>query len=80
MNTVADKNGQFLEWSDVLDYLGKDKGLFWTRVGNGQRIGQAFMNTLTPRDYERLSGSLSDCFYSDETYRVILALEYLIEN
>lgn len=38
------------------------------RIFMGQRVGQAFMNTLfqyDPEGYERLSGSLVDPFYDD---------------
>lgn len=47
------------------------------RLRNGERLGQAFMNTLDAVDYVRLTGSLYDPFYYDTPARVFAAIEYL---
>ena len=46
----------------------------------GQRIGQAFMNSLTADEYNKLTGSLNDPFYRDDWDSIQRAIDYLLEN
>ncbi len=78
MTIMVANNGNGLDWNDVLDYLGDQRRMFWVRYSAPQRLGQAFMNSLSPRDYHVLSGSLFDPFYRDDKDSVIRALEYLL--
>lgn len=45
----------------------------------GQRIGQAFFNALTPKDMEILTGSEFDPFYFDNNECVESAVGYLLD-
>jgi hypothetical protein len=66
---------------DCLQYLGEDGfRLFLFARKHGQRIGQAWMNSLTSDDYRKLTGTLYDPFYRDDWQSLILALQFLLEN
>lgn len=66
----------------VEDYLNGHDGDaegYITRLQT-QRIGQAFMNSLSKEDYERLTGTLYDPFYSEGQDATYVAMAWLLDN
>ena len=80
MQTLADKNGQFLDWDDVVSYIGPQgrDNFYWRIRTQGERRGQAFYNVLSPEDRKIINGTSNDCFFKDDQYSIILALEAII--
>ncbi len=52
---------------------------FWYRLRT-QRMGQAFMNSLPRLQYETLSESTVDPYYSSNQKAVDIAIEYLMDR
>lgn len=73
-----------LTWQDCLDWInwqpGQQDRFLGRLLGYNERIGQAWFNSLHPKDAEKLRGTMYDPFYKDEKSDVILALAYLLEN
>lgn len=63
---------------EYLDSIGREAFVTWR--GYGQRIGQAWFNSLTPSDCAKLTGTLYDPFYRDDWLSVRQALMFLLEN
>lgn len=65
------------------DYL-KDRGgntrAFYDALTEGQRLGQAFMNSLSQKDYLRLTGSIYDCFYKTKQEDIYTTIEWLLDT
>lgn len=49
-------------------------------LSQGQRLGQAFFNALSPVDQGRLVGTMRDPFYSNDQDKVHNTLEFLIDT
>lgn len=64
---------------DWLDAHGGDGQGFVDRMTHGQRIGQAFFNSLSKDHQNRCTGTTFDPFYSDERHAVQVAIERLGE-
>lgn len=61
-------------------YLIENKGsveLYRRYVDEGDRLGQAFMLSLSDSDYNKLAGSLYDPFYKDSQKAIDDAIEFL---
>jgi len=73
-NPLANEAEEMLVW-----LYGESAGRAMRRRGTeGQRIGQAFMNTLMnfdPISWHRLNGSLFDPFYQDK--KIPAALDFM---
>lgn len=41
------------------------------------KLGQTFMNALSTDDYERLSTSSKDCFFTNDINKVLEAIDFL---
>lgn len=54
-------------------------GSYLQRLAEGQRVGQAFFNSLSDADQNALQGTRHDPFYGgqDETYQ---AIEFLLDR
>lgn len=52
--------------------------IFQIRRSRGDRLGQAFMNSLSEEDFSRLEGTLLDVFHTDDERKVFSALDYLL--
>jgi len=50
------------------------------RLAEGQRYGQAFVNSLDPRDGAILAQTPFDPFYKDDTQAVSDAIKFLLEH
>lgn len=50
---------------------------FRENLDKDQRLGQAFMNALPISDYQRLTGTDADPFYSEDPNAIAIALDYL---
>lgn len=76
--TSADK------WTTLAeDYLiGRGGSIqdFHDALYRGQRLGQAFMNSLSQKDYVRLTGSIYDCFYKTKQEDIYKSIEWLLDN
>jgi hypothetical protein len=65
------------------DYLKERDGnvrVFYDAMTDGQRLGQAFMNALSKKDYQRLTGTIFDCFYKTKQEDIYTAIEWLLDN
>lgn len=66
---------------DCLEWLGDDKLFFLIcHKRDRQRIGQAWFNSLTIEDANKLIGTSFDPFHADNWLSVIKALMFLLEN
>lgn len=57
-----------------------DFDYFQHNLSLGQRLGQAFFNSLSQRDQAKLKGSLMDPFHWDDDDKVVARLEKVIER
>lgn len=53
------------------------RAAFFRFLKSDQRLGQAFMNVLYDTEYNTLTGSLFDPFYSDDADKVLAAIDFL---
>lgn len=60
-----------------LDMHGGDREGFIDRMSHGQRLGQAFFNSLSKQDQQRCTGTSFDPFYCDEPFGVHVAMDRL---
>lgn len=51
---------------------------FRANLDKGHRMGQAFMNALPVEDYQRLTGTDVDPFYSEDPNCIATALDFLM--
>lgn len=61
-------------------YLAETTGtplIFRANYKDGQRLGQAFFNSLSREDQYRIRGTVYDCFYSDRFSEVAATLDFL---
>ncbi len=82
MDTLVANEECELTRDDCREWLGTERynNYLNRRIGDRQRIGQAWMNSLEPSDYQKLYNSYYDCFYADNWPAVIRALRFLLEN
>lgn len=66
--------------SCYLDERGGSSIDFRQNLASHQRLGQAFFNSLSPKDAERLRGSLHDPFYLATPEGTIKAIEFLLDT
>lgn len=50
------------------------------RLNSGQRIGQAFFNSLSQKDQERLRGTIHDPFHFVHGPKLIKTIEWLLDT
>lgn len=63
------------------DYLDGNEGSSRTyrdKLTQGERIGQAFVNSLSRKDYGRLTGSIWDPFYKNDNESIHVAIDKLL--
>ena len=56
---------------------GEQRAFFHRSIDRGQRLGQAFMNSLREDESRALTGTSKDPFYRDDLASVLAALEWL---
>lgn len=65
---------------NYLDGRGGDRQGYLSRLAAGERIGQAFFNSLSPVDQERLRGTIHDPFHFSHGPKVYLAIQFLLDT
>jgi hypothetical protein len=64
----------------IAGYLARgQQDLYYRYLNMGHRVGQAFVNTLSTNESQRLIRANKDPYYSDSPQDVIAAIEFLTE-
>lgn len=65
---------------DYLSGMGGSPSEYRWRLSNGERLGQAFFNSLSGTDQDRITGTIVDPFHKSDQDSLVRAMEWLLDN